>query len=51
MIALLAGFALAFCAVIVPVVLAAVVWSSPPAQKDAPGPAQRAPWWKRVVGG
>ena len=42
MIALLAGFALVFCAVIVLVILAAVVWSIPPAPRDAPGPAQRA---------
>ena len=48
MISLLAGFALVFCAVIVLVILAAVVWASPPAPQDAPGPVKRAPWWKRV---
>ena len=42
MIPLLAGFALVFCAVVVLVVLAAVVWSSPPAPQDVPGPAKRA---------
>ena len=49
MILILTGFALVFCAVIVLVVLAAVVWSSPPAPKDAPGPAQRTPWWRRFL--
>ena len=52
MIALLTGFVLVFCAVLVLVVLAAVVWASPPAPQDEPSaPAQRAPWWKRVLGG
>ena len=50
MIALLAGFVLVFCAVIVLVILAAVVWSSPPAPTDVPGPVQRALWWKRWTG-
>ncbi len=49
MIPLLAGFALVCCAVVVLVVLAAVVWASPPAPQDVPGPAKRAPWGKRIL--
>ncbi len=47
MILILTGFVFVFCAVIVLVVLAAVVWSSPPAPQDAPAPGKRA-WWKRL---
>ena len=50
MILILTGFIFVFCAVIVLVVLAAVVWSSPPAPQDAPAvPAKRASWWKRLL--
>ena len=58
MITLLVSFVLVFCAVLVLVVLAAVVWSSPPAPQDerpavpAPqdAPAPRRAWWKRWIG-
>ena len=50
MILILTGFVFVFCVVIVLVVLAAVVWASPPAPTAAPEPAKRAPWWKRLLG-
>ncbi len=59
MILILTGFVFVFCVVIVLVVLAAVVWSSPPAPQDerpavpapqaSPAPVKRA-WWRRWIG-
>ena len=49
MILILTGFVFVFCAVIVLVMLAAVVWFSPPAPQDAPAPG-KVPWWRRLLG-
>ena len=49
MILILTGFIFVFCAVIILVVLAAVVWSSPPAPQDAPVPGPRRAWWRRLL--